>query len=325
MTNIDEIIRLVHLKLGVNDNRVDNIKRYSKGQSAVINYNSYKYVYVLSDIHADFNSLFITLLQNNIIGLFQNGTKIEEAEKLRIMTDIITNYNVKEPNTQDPRLFPFGKSKVDILKNIMTRYDIKLIKSNTLILILGDVVDGRRTRSNDPNDSDSHIFEDVTNMYGLNELLIHILFYNMRIDGQQMNSNVIIVLGNHEIMTLFDTTNEYVYANYVDLQTHKLFRNQENRRKILVPFYLFDSAFFKIIVRNNKIISYASHGSFGGLDKLDKDEYKNYTIRQYDGIFSKCRDYIIKSYETGFRVESFDTKQSLTQYIKSERDSEKKK
>ena len=308
--NIDQIIQIVHSKLKINGSNVDKIKEYSQTQTAVINYDTYKYIYVLSDVHSDFNSLFITLLQNNVIGLFQNSIKINDAEKIKIMTDIVTNYNVKEPNSRNPK-YPFGKNKVDILKNILTMYDVKLIKANTLILVLGDIVDGRRTRSNDPRDEDSHIFEDVTNEYGLNELLIHILFYNMRIDSLGLNSNVMLELGNHEMMTIFDTTNPESYNNYVDLQTHLLFGSRAARRKILAPFYLFDSALFKLIVKNNKIVAYASHGSFAGFDRADNAKYKAFTIDEYNGIFNMCKNDITRMYETMGIIKTFDSKENL--------------
>lgn len=224
-------------------------------ETNLINYNDYQNYYVFSDIHADLLVFFVTLLQNNIIGIYDLNTE-RKLDSKTFALQIAQNYD-----------------NYDLCDNILTKYNIKLEMHNSCLIILGDIIDGKRLNLN------------VQNKYGLNEIFIHMILYNLRIDGYRQNSLIKIVVGNHDFIPLFrvknsdlyDTTKNVLFNN-IDCETLKLLP-LEFRNNLLIPFYIIDSSFFELIVKEGEILSLLCHGSF--------------TIGQSSDTVSKSNDNLI--------------------------------
>lgn len=234
----DKIRELVHEKFAITNN-VNEIYEYYKVNSApYIDYlaSNYKYYYAFSDIHADLISFFMTLIQNDIIGFYDNDVKIDKND---IITNCITRY-----------------SKINILEEYLCKYKLKLLISNAIIFVLGDVIDGSRNG------------RQIINQTKFDELIIHAILYNIRILGKDVNSKLVITLGNHDYFSFF--TSERLMDPYIDCQTLTYF-GQVQRKQILGSFYLFDASFFEIIKKDDKILGILCHGSFSMMDNLFED------------------------------------------------------
>lgn len=107
------------------------------------------------------------------------------------------------------------------------------IPERTLLIIVGDLVDGGREGTSVP-DTKGNI-----------ELMLHAYLYNLRIKARLKNSEIRFTIGNHDYHTVIrpreaDTS---LYDRYVHLQAKRFFTNpnnldaQNNRRNCLLPFY----------------------------------------------------------------------------------------
>ncbi len=257
----DEIRNIVHRKLKIIEIR--DTKQYSfpmlealalKGKVS-INYNRYKYYYIFSDLHADFNALLLTLLNSDIICFYDKATE-SYIDNKNIIDKIISN-----------KLF----SGIYFL----SKYEVKLLRKNTCIIILGDLVDGRRNFNNEET-----FYKETLNPYGVNELMIHILLYNLRLEGIHHNSTVEIIAGNHDFGSVF--SNYTHFANtYVDsFSKYVLTIYPESYRfDVLYPFYLFNPSVFKVIENNGEIMSLMSHGSFSiNNEEFNDNNFENITL-----------------------------------------------
>jgi hypothetical protein len=65
---------------------------------------------------------------------------------------------------------------------------------NTYLVVVGDLVDGRRAADRETDDPD-----------GSCELLVHVLLYNARIHARQRGSDVVVTFGNHDVTSVLDT------------------------------------------------------------------------------------------------------------------------
>ena len=120
------------------------------------------------------------------------------------------------------------------------------------------MIDGRRLYGN--------YVGEVNDRLGLFELFIHILLYNLRLSGIKNGSTVLIIMGNHEILSLHEYKISDYINNYVHRTSYKLFNTYKIRSDTLIPFYLFNPRVFQIIETDNKKIITLSHGSFSSLD-----------------------------------------------------------
>lgn len=213
------------------------LDNYVKDQTGEINYNKYNNIIVTSDIHADLISFFLILIKQKLIVLHNESGELLDLETL-------ANNIIASPSS----------NRSDIIYDALTKNKISFGYKDTLFVVLGDIVDGRRG----PRDSEITV-KNVENTHGINELIIHIILYNMRVSALEMTSNVIIILGNHDL-SLRDID---LYNKYVDTKTKIAFGFQY-RTLLLAPFYMFDPCIFKIIVRDGKNIGYLSHASFSG-------------------------------------------------------------
>jgi hypothetical protein len=170
----------------------------------------YDTVYVTSDIHADFLKFVQILTKNKLIDFKGDIYKTNQVEFSKIITDVKWTGGQK-----------------------------------TLLLILGDIVDGKRRRSDDPEGS----FE-VNDPEGSFELLIHVLIHNIRISARSQQSDVLFTLGNHDFDGILINNTSFCEA-YVHDSAVKFFGSFENRRNALLPFYK-NSPYFFITLENTK-------------------------------------------------------------------------
>ena len=153
-----------------------------------IDMQKYEQIYVTSDIHADVRKFLQLLIKEEIISI---------------------------DNQFDPYNTELGTDFIDT---------IKFVKPKTLLIILGDLIDGKRINS-------------VDDKVGNFEILLHVILFNMRISAKSMNSDVLFTLGNH------DLENIYGRADLMDDYAHSInyFGDYANYKKniaiALRPFY----------------------------------------------------------------------------------------
>lgn len=114
--------------------------------------------------------------------------------------------------------------------------DSEWLPENTLLVIVGDIVDGRRPGRPAVNDEIGNI-----------ELLLHAFLFNLRIKARNKNSEVRFLLGNHDYLTVVCDTGDNIiqhnqihgmYREYVHQKAQRFFNySRENRRNCLLPFY----------------------------------------------------------------------------------------
>ncbi len=173
-----------------------------------INTDSFSDIYITSDLHADYRKLVQILVNSNMIS---------------IPSDIDTTTN----QIYDPRIIT----------------DSQWIKPNALFIIIGDLVDGRRSLS-------------VDDVLGSFELLIHMLLYNLRIKAQQNNSDIIFTIGNHDLHSVLIHSSIPPFnllSDYVHLNAYKYFTNETTRANVLKLFYNLSPYLF-LNLNNNEII-----------------------------------------------------------------------
>ncbi len=174
-----------------------------------INTDNYNDIYFTSDLHADYRKL-VQMLVN--------------AKLISIPTDI----NIYSDQIYDPRIIS----------------ESQWIKSNSLFIVIGDLIDGHRS-------------VDVDDRYGSFELLLHLLLYNLKIKAQQINSDVLFTIGNHDLHSVLAYVNEPSVGNYLGDYVHntskKYFINHQTRVAILKLFYDLSPYLF-LNLNNNEII-----------------------------------------------------------------------
>ena len=241
--SISELIRKIENRqdLVVNDNGKDKSKYlsykypeyefiqniYKKVESFgtflnktnIINCEDFNKVYITSDIHADYRKFLQILLSNNIITYedFEFPIVYLKENKDKVMTG--SNENIIDY----------------IYKRLLNIYDIQLItkvvwnNKNELLVILGDLVDGKR--------DDFEVIDIIGNF----ELLLHIFIHNLRIKAKERDSDVIFTFGNHDMDSVYrndvPTTQTEMYTKYVHATCKTYFKNAETRVNALRQFY----------------------------------------------------------------------------------------
>jgi hypothetical protein len=169
----------------------------------------YDSVFVLSDLHADFEKFVQILKQNNLIR----------------SSDFVIN-----EDTDEKTIYEHYYKTVEEAKWIAPK--------KTALLILGDLVDGFR----------GEIFSQLNDPLGCFEVLIHALIHNLRIQAQEKMSIVLFTIGNHDmdcIITMDEKKMEYMYDTYCHPEAKGFFgfipdpesKAMLNRRNFLLPFY----------------------------------------------------------------------------------------
>jgi len=189
-------------------------------------------IYVTSDIHSDYCNF------------------VEFLNKLKLIKikDDLDIY--KEPYNVDLLLYT------------------EWIAENTLFVILGDIVDGKR-------DNTKNIKNDL---HGIFEVYLHIFIYNLRIRAWSKNSDIIFTIGNHELHNSIES--DYIKKSssgqlvnskgrpdnwgflsvYITDEAKKFFGTLENRKSFLGFFYLLSPYLF-IELNNSKTHILMIHSS----------------------------------------------------------------
>ena len=159
----------------------------------IVDATKYPTVYITSDIHSDVRKC-IQMLQ---------GAGLLDLGSLNDIYELDTIYN--------PALF----DQIEWTGG-----------AGTLLVIVGDLVDGKRidkTYINDPK--------------GSFEFLLHALLYNLKIKALNAGSDVRFTLGNHDFDTVIRDKEGYLYTSYVTYEAKRFFGDYGMRRAALLPFY----------------------------------------------------------------------------------------
>jgi hypothetical protein len=158
-------------------------------QSSIIDCELYPRVLLTSDIHADFPK-FMELLQQ--LGLIAPRPL---------------------DNIYDPTLIS----------------DVQWTGgSNTLFVIIGDIVGGKSATGKEVNDPK-----------GTFELLLFLLIHNLRLQARTMGSDIRYTLGEHEVNDYYaDENHNRFYDQFVHDSAKQFLKNQEMRRNIMMPFLM---------------------------------------------------------------------------------------
>jgi hypothetical protein len=229
--------------------KIENYKQYYLDKiNHVINGDNYDDIFITSDIHADYLKL------------------IQILDKSGLIT------------------FPEG---IDYVKDI---YNPSLItncewnKSRTLIIIVGDLVDGKRCDMS------------VSDRNGSYELLIHALIYNLRLKGLSRFSRIEFTIGNHDL----DLMGDPIYlAHYLHDTALNYFKKRCNRKIALIPFYEISPYTFiriKTLKNENEIICVHAglHGKKTKDDGSQVDNYKDESERLQQEINKNGLNVLIK-------------------------------
>ena len=188
-------------------NKLSAAKEVLAGESHIISSATYPTVYITSDIHADLRKFIQLLISAGMIEYTDAATK---AITDKIMTVVLI------PNA------------------VMTDFNW-IAPNGTLLIIIGDLVDGHR--------SSSSFMSEVTDTIGNIELLLHIFLYNLRIKAREKGSEVRFTIGNHDMSTVLNNKNDGVFDDYVHKKAKDFFYKNllsnafKNRRQCLLPFY----------------------------------------------------------------------------------------
>jgi len=176
----------------------------------------YTSVYATSDLHADYRNFMSYLLKLNLIEL---------------------------PNTPDI----YDKTSIYDPRFIV---NAKWIPENTILIILGDLVDGKRLGS-------------VFDTQGSFELYIHMFIYNLRLSAMEKNSDIRFLAGNHDINTVLNTANDYMYNLYIPDEAKRFFgHNKQLRAKCLETFYLLSPYLYLTLDKDSVPELFLVHGGF---------------------------------------------------------------
>lgn len=181
-----------------------------------IDHTLYTNVYITSDIHADLEKLDSLLRNSGIV------------------------YR------------PAWSAELGITREAHMICNTDWVVTQTLIIIIGDIVDGRRG-------SDAL---EIPDPKGDIELLLHMYLYNLRIKANSFESELRFTLGNHDFHSVIeDHTN---YPNFYELHVHRraqaFFVSREGRRACLLPFY--QCCPYLLLTLSNEVA--CVHGGFVG-------------------------------------------------------------
>lgn len=156
-----------------------------------INCNTYDTIFVTSDTHSDLRKFVQILINNKLIETSIDPYNGDDIYDPKLITE--TNW--------------IGGPRV-------------------LLIIIGDIVDGKRIRRLDDN-------------RGSFEYLLHCFLYNIRIKAMMSDSNILFTMGNHDIESVIVASDfNKLYENYVTDDSKRFFLGTHaDRRNALLPFY----------------------------------------------------------------------------------------
>ena len=254
---------------------------------------TYKQIYALGDLHADYASFYKRLGNHGIIKEPTIPKKISE------------------------RMFGINKqAAVDNLVRQATEFTWTA-DEGTLLVICGDIVDGKR----EFKDRDTGVLSihEVDDDHGVFEILLHIFLKNLKFRAMEKKSDVICIFGNHDI-SLFFPSKTYNFTQkkmneisnnpvkYVHLSSRETFHFEpEIRTRWLSPFYK-NNFYFVFVLANNKIpeIQFV-HGAL----HTDRWESTETDVKKYPlSIYDETIVFQAKSFE--YFEEYFHKKKALT-------------
>jgi len=158
-----------------------------------IDHTQYDHVFITSDIHADLGMFDQLLLNAGVIEAVVNPELAHLSPLVRLISQ--RRWNARR----------------------------------TLVIIVGDIVDGRRN---------SNYFE-VPDVKGNIELLLHAYLYNLRILADEYGSELRFTVGNHDYHSVIESPTLYgeFYRMHVHSTAQAFFVNRAGRRACLLPFY----------------------------------------------------------------------------------------
>ena len=153
-----------------------------------------------SDLHADPCRFLVLLYKNKLIEIddeFEN--EIKASQNTKSITDLFSDWFVSAEHAS----------------KMLTKIRWTDSESKRAILILGDVIDGRRPRYRNRTTRET-IFADVPDILTIsNEYFIHALLLHLRILASKKGDYIFFCLGNHELMRF---KNIRYYAKPRDLE-----------------------------------------------------------------------------------------------------------
>lgn len=192
----------------------------SPTDSLIFNADFYKYIdmdfdesyeiLAISDIHADYNRFLDFLLKTKLCIYKEEKKKGGYEDGKNYSKNTFESYDEEEKFDEVIDL-----EKEDI---IMPNIQWNPKASKVVLVICGDLIDGRRTgRESDHT---------VPN----NELNLHVLIYNLRLEAMKYNSFIFCTLGNHDFYAFHDFgLHGYLYNGYIDNHSRKHYINLMNK------------------------------------------------------------------------------------------------
>jgi hypothetical protein len=147
-------------------------------------------------------------------------------------------------------LYKTGLTTGDI--DTMNVFDIRWnpLAKNTLLVITGDIVDGKRQTSS------------IVDRIGDIEILVHIFLYNLRLSAREYGSELRFTIGNHDYYTIF--TFNRVFLNFIHDEALAFFGGYANRARCLIDFYMCCPYVCVTVGSDEIIFVHASYHSYKG-------------------------------------------------------------
>ena len=155
-------IRKIHDKL---DNFKNTVLKNTFDHNIDMKAKKYTTIYITSNIHADIRKLLQLLIKEEIIRI---------------------NLPTFNPYSNDIYNKPFIEH-------------IEFVNSNTLFIILGDLIDGNNEQNTVYGKHEKYTVDDTQCNF---ELILHIFLFNMRLKAREKNSEVLFTLGDHDYFNI---------------------------------------------------------------------------------------------------------------------------
>ena len=120
-------------------------------------------------------------------------------------------------------------------------FNLKWIARDTLLVICGDLINGQR------KDKDGGVSR-VDDQAGSFEMLLHCMLFNLRLQARNLGSDILLVLGDHEINSIFlhDRSSQWIetfacpaHLRFAPkLSEYESTRASEDRAIMLAPFLM---------------------------------------------------------------------------------------
>ena len=201
----------------------EEIKGMTKKVTDQYGGDNYNYSY-LTDPNAD--PIIQKLMRENLSNVYKRSYKISccEFDKVIFLSDIhadlrkfiqiLRSTNIAGVKKDTPILDPY---KGDDIYNPIMISNVVFFPKKTLLVIIGDLVDGERSG------------EVVNDDRGNFEYLLLCFLHNLRISARKKNSEVLYTIGNHDYETIIRTpvlpTGRHMFDTYVTSNTHNFFRD----------------------------------------------------------------------------------------------------